>query len=301
MNPKPTVGCVGLGAMGAGMAANILDAGYDLRVVAHRKRSAIDALVARGAEESENCARLAQASDVILLCLPDSEAVEQVVGQMSDALARRHVLIDAGTSSPKATAGLHASLARRGVAFAESPLTGGAEQARNAELGALVGAQDDVFERIKPLLETFCAAVEHFGPVGTAGRAKLISNHLVLGMVALAFDSFHAAGQAGIDWAQLYRIMLPGAGNSTALRRIIGNAVEGDFQGYLFSVSNACKDLRCIAELGDELALSETLDGKARELFAAAERLGYGDRVISELFRNDLREELVAEIASARH
>ncbi len=285
------VGFIGLGAMGFGMAANLLAKDFQLTVIANRNRKPLEALLAQGAAEAKTYEDLAAASDVMLLCLPDSDVVERVVAGLQPSLHSGHTLVDTGTSSLTSTAKLAERLAAMGVAFAEAPLTGGTKQAEAGELGALVGAEDAVFARIEPVLRAFCAAVQHFGPVGAGGRAKLVNNYMVLGIAALVFEAFHAADVAGADWAKLYDVVIRGSGDSGVFRRVIGGALEEDFKGYIFTVKSAHKDLRYITEMNEQLGLVTPLNRAVLDIFARAEAEGYGDLMISELLRGDIRKQ----------
>ncbi len=286
------VGFIGLGAMGFGMASNLLAKGFGLSVIANRNRQPVEALLALGASESNSYEELAVASDVLILCLPDSDVVERVVAVLEPELRKGQILIDTGTSSLASTAKLAGRMEAIGVSFAEAPLTGGTKQAEAGELGALVGAEDAVFERIEPVLRAFCAAVQHFGPVGAGGRAKLVNNYMVLGIAALVLEAFHAADVAGADWAKLYDVVIRGSGDSGVFRRMIGGALEDDFKGYVFSVKAAHKDLRYITEMNEELGLATPLNKAVLDIFARAEAHGYGELMISELLRGNIRERL---------
>jgi len=296
MEKRYEIGFVGLGAIGSGIASNLLAAGHQLRVVAHRTRGVVELLKSGGAAECESYLRLAESSELIMLCLPNSDTVRTVVEQMASGLASRHIVVDTTTSLPSSSEKLHARLAALGVEFAEAPVAGGAMQAESGELGAMVGASDDVFHRIEPVLRCYCSSVEHFGPVGRASRAKLISNHLVLNMVALVYETFTAAAAVDIDWGKLYRPMLNGAGNSMVLRRIIGNAIEGNYDGYVFSVGNAHKDLEYISQLSKELGGEVELSDTALRLFRRAYEQGFGDRMISQLLHPDVRRKLSSDL-----
>ena len=286
------IGFIGLGAMGSGMAENLVKSNFPLHVFSQRARTAVDALVAMGACKWHSYTEVAAASDVIILCLPDSETVEAVVQQMLPILEQKHVVIDTGTSSSTSTAYIDELLTAKGGAFAEAPLTGGFAQAKAGTLGALVGAEQSVFEKIEPILRIFCKEVEHLGPVGTGGRAKLISNHLVLGMANLVYEAFHAADVVGVDWRKLYNIMLCGSGNSGVLQRMIGSAIDHNYQGYVFEVKHAHKDLKYISALNDELGERAQFNDNALKFYERAERLGFGGLMISELLRDDVRETL---------
>ena len=153
------IGLIGLGAMGAGMGRNLLAKGGGLQTMAHRDRSVIEALIADGATEHADAASVAAASDVVVLCLPNSTVVETVMEAMAPALRPGQMVIDTGTSALASTLALAERLAALDVEFAEAPLTGGAQQAAEGVLGALVGATPDGFARAAPVLAAFCERV----------------------------------------------------------------------------------------------------------------------------------------------
>jgi 3-hydroxyisobutyrate dehydrogenase-like beta-hydroxyacid dehydrogenase len=236
--------------MGFGIGVRLIAAGYPLCVVAHRNRAPVEALVARGAVEAADVEALASTCDVVILCLSNSAAVEQVVQRMTPHLAGGSIVIDTGTSDPNSTRRLAAGLAARGVSFADAPMTGGPEQAEKGEVGVLLGADAATQRAIMPVLNAFAARVAHFGPPGAGHAAKLISNYLVTGMIALVADAFRAADAMGVDRARLYEVMMLGSGNSGVLRKMAGPAVEhGDYDGYRFALANAAKDLGYYREM----------------------------------------------------
>ena len=292
MSGSNDIGFVGLGAMGFGMASNLLAKHGQLHVAGNRSRRSAAELVARGAQMFIDNAALAAASDTVILCLPDSNVVERVVAEMGDALGAGKTLIDTGTSSLLSTQRLARQLADRGVHFAEAPLTGGVDQARAGELGALVGAAPELFERIVPVLRRFCVSVQHFGPVGAGARAKFVNNYLVMGIVALVSEAFHVASMTGSDWDKLYDVVIRGSADSGVFRRIIGNARNGDFGGYVFSVKGALKDMEYITEMNASLGRATALNQAVLDFFTDAVEAGYGDRRLSELLRPEIRADL---------
>ena len=287
------IGLVGLGAMGAGMARNILTRTGALHTVAHRNRAVIDALVQDGAVEHPDAADLAQACDILLLCLPNSEVVEQTITRLRPALRPGHVVVDTGTSALRSTLEISRVLGEMDVQFAEAPLTGGARQAADAQLGALVGASSGTFARIEPVLSLFCSTVKHFGPVGAGAQAKFINNYMVMGIAALVAEAFHAAAESGIDWGDLYDVVECGSASSGVLQRIIGNARHGDFSGYVFSVANAAKDMRYIGEFLGDAGHATPLSEAVNDFFQRADRQGHGALRLSELLRPEIRTQLL--------
>ncbi len=286
----PRIGFVGAGIMGHGMASCLLRAGYPLQVVAHRNRKPIEDLVANGATEAENLEELASSSDVIILCVSNSDVVAEVVSDLTPHFRAGMVLVDTGTSNPTSTEQVARQLADLHVDFVEAPVTGGVTQAAAGELGALVGADEVTYAQIHPLLETFCAKVHHFGPPGAGNRAKLLNNYMVMGLIALVTETFTKADQANVDWQKLYDVVICGSADSGALRRIIGNALEGNFRGYVFDVKGALKDINYFCEM------AETMDGKSplataiQQVFEKAHAEGHGDRLVSELLSPELRK-----------
>lgn len=286
------IGFIGLGAMGFGMASNILAKHGQLNVVSNRNRVPVDALVANGAREYADSAKLAAASDVIILCLPNSEIVEQVIASMIPDLTSGKIVIDTGTSSLLSTQRLEQQLNSLGVQFAEAPVTGGIKQAEAGELGALVGATPEVFDLVKAVLRTFCVSIQHFGGVGAGARAKFVNNYMVMGIVALVTEAFHIAGLTGSDWDKLYDVVIRGSADSGVFRRIIGNAKDGDFGGYVFSVEGALKDMTYITEMNASLGRATPLNRAVLGFFTDAANAGYGDSLVSELLRPDIRQKL---------
>ncbi|MYI90126.1 MAG: NAD(P)-dependent oxidoreductase [Gammaproteobacteria bacterium] len=290
----------GLGAMGEGVAANLLRAGYTVNITVHRSREATDRLAALGATLHQSKSDAAKASEYVILCLPNSNVVEETINEIWYELDERYLVVDTGTSSVRQSLQLAERLGSRGIQFAEAPLAGGKVQAAAGELGAFVGCSNQTFERVEPLLKNFCASVQHFGPVGSGSSAKLISNYLVLGMVRLITETFHAADSLEVDWAKFYEIIRQGSSNSMALERMIGSILEDDdYGGYVFTVRNALKDSSYIAELGESISQA-VLGDAALKLFAEANELGFGDLQISELLRREVRHQL-SELSSEKN
>ena len=288
------IGFIGLGAMGHGMAANILAKHGQLMILGNRNRAPVEDLVSKGAMEAESAMALAEACDVILLCLPNSAVVERTVDQMGTALSAGKTLIDTGTSSRDSTLMLAKTVQNRFVLFAEAPLTGGKTQAENGELGALVGAEDDVFARVEPILNMVCASVQHFGPVGSGAAAKFVNNYMVMGIAAVVCEAFHVARLTDSDWSKLYDVVIRGSADSGVFRRIIGNAKDGDYEGYVFSVENALKDMGYITQMNASLGRNTTLNQAILQFFEDADADGHGQKLLSELMRPEVGETLFA-------
>lgn len=277
------IGFVGAGVMGHGMAARLLRAGYPVTVIAHRNRTPIDDLVAKGAEEARDYPALAARSDIIILCVSSSNVVETVIEALRPDLRAGMTVLDMGTSSPDSSRRLAAALEALEVAFVEAPVTGGIKQAAAGELGALVGADEDSFEAVRPLLACMCRTVHHFGPPGAGNTAKLLNNFMVFGIAALVTEAFDTARDAGIDWQKLYDVVVCGSADSGVLRRIIGSAVQGDYRGYVFSVEGSLKDMKYFGELSESMGGLSELGRAVTHVYERAAAEGRGGLLLSEL------------------
>ncbi|MGE3872660.1 MAG: NAD(P)-dependent oxidoreductase [Parvibaculaceae bacterium] len=277
------IGFIGLGLMGSGMAGHLMEAGHELWLMAHRNRSFIDPLLARGAHEAKDLATLARQSDTIILCLTSARVVEETVAGLEPYLRRGQIIIDTGTTAPETTRRLARELKARGVAYADAPMTGGPEQAARGEIGALIGADEKTLEAIAPVISCYASRLKHFGPPGSGHVAKLISNYLVTGMIGLVAEAFGAARKAQVDWKDLYEIMLNGSGNSGVLRKMMEPALAGDFDGYKFTLANAAKDIGYYSALAQELGQLTPLTEAVEQIFAKAVATGHGGRNVSHL------------------
>ena len=141
---KERVGFIGLGAMGSGMAANLLVKGFALTVLAHRSREAIDDLITKGASEVKSGRELALASDIVVICVTGSAQVEQAIkGTNGLASAGKPLLIiDCSTSDPSTTVSLAAELADIGITLIDAPLARTPKEAAEGKL--------DVMSRPRP-------------------------------------------------------------------------------------------------------------------------------------------------------
>lgn len=282
------IGLIGAGLMGHGMAVNMLAAGHELYVVAHRNREPIDDLVGRGALEAPSPAALVEEVDVVVLCVTGTPAAEKVIGDFKQNLRPGMLVIDTTTNACGGPEAFSEALAGLDVTYVEAPVTGGAQQAREGVLGAIVGCDTELPHKARDVLSCFCKQVEQFGPAGAGARAKLVSNFLALGTAALVIETFRKAKALGVDWHKLYELARHGSGRSVGFDRIAGSAIAGDFKGYRFSVNNSVKDLSYFEELAEQNGCNSDLLSALLGVFSDAASDGHGDRMISELLDPDL-------------
>lgn len=282
------IGLIGAGLMGHGMATNILAAGHELHVVAHRNRQPIEDLVSRGAVEAASPAALGALVDIVVLCVTGTPAAQKVINALTPVIQPGMLVIDTTTNTSGGPEAFSSTLARLDVTYVEAPVTGGAQQAREGVLGAIVGCDKDLPRDARDVLSCFCRQIEQFGPAGAGARAKLVSNFLALGTAALVIETFRKARALGVDWQKLYELAQHGSGKSVGLDRIAGGAVAGDFKGYKFSVDNSVKDLSYFADLAEKNSCNSDLIPALLDVFSSAASNGHGSRMISELLDPEL-------------
>ncbi|MFT5173219.1 MAG: 3-hydroxyisobutyrate dehydrogenase-like beta-hydroxyacid dehydrogenase [Gammaproteobacteria bacterium] len=278
------LGFVGAGLMGHGMAKSLLAAGHDLTVLAHRNRAPVDDLVQRGATEARSLQCLArQAVDVVFLCLPNSDVVQSVVEQLVPDLRAGAIIVDSTTSHPLRTRQLHGQLAERSIDLVDAPITGGPKHAENAQLTALVGADDAVFTVIEPLLHTFASTVLHMGGPAAGHTAKLLNNAITNTTSALLAEVYSVAREHGVDWRKLHQAMMGGAANSGTLAKMVAPALDGDFGGHAFALANAEKDARYYCTFRESNGEASLIMRAVQATLAGYCARGLGDKHFSEL------------------
>ena len=193
------------------------------------------------------------------------------------------MVIDTTTNEQDGPEELAACLKEVGGHYVEAPVTGGVNQAKDGVLGAIVGCDEADLKRAKDVLSGFCTKIERFGPVGMGARAKLVSNFLALGTATLVVETFKQARSLGVDWKKLYELAQLGSGNSSGLQRIVGNALKGDYRGYVFSIENTVKDFSYICKLAENNGDVPNLAPVMRSIYERALAHGHGDRMLSEL------------------
>lgn len=282
-----TVGMIGLGLMGHGIARNLLAKGFGLRFVVHRDRSRLADLVAAGAQERETFAALAQGTPVVLLCVTGTPQVESIVygeGGLLGAMAEGSIVIDASTAEPASTARIRADFAARGVAYIDAPLARTPKEAEEGRLNTMVGASETDLERVRPILAAYCENVIHVGPPGHGHVLKLINNMLSMTTACAVAEAAAAAAKAGLALPKVFQLLSAGAVNSGVLQLTLGRAIEGDLGGLKFTLANAQKDLRYYTHLTEQLATTSHLAEATHQTLVQANNLGLGERYVASLF-----------------
>ncbi|MGE3307918.1 MAG: NAD(P)-dependent oxidoreductase [Rhizobiaceae bacterium] len=282
---KERIGFVGLGLMGHGMAANILRKGFPLTVIAHRKREAVDNLVSQGATEAKDVRGLAEASDIVVLCVTGSPEVEQVINGADGLASARRALtvIDCSTSDPSSTIRLAADLAARGITLVDAPLSRTPKEAAAGTLDVMCGGDAETFARIRPLLETFAGKIVHTGPVGSGHTMKLLNNFVSLGYAALYSEALMLGAKAGLTPQVFDSVIRGGRMDNLFYQTFFRWVLERDPDAHRFAIRNGLKDLTYLSGFANAAGVANPLGAAVRNAFATAVGTGAGDRFVPML------------------
>lgn len=283
---KPTIGFIGVGLMGHGMAKNIVEAGYPLRVMAHRKRDAVEDLIGRGAVEVASPREMAETCEIIFLCVTGSPQVEGAIRGTDGILAGLQpgaIVVDCSTADPVSTLALAAELEAAGGHMADAPLSRTPKEAWEGTLDAMVGASPEVFARIKPVIETWAGVIVHLGEVGLGHKMKLINNFLGMGYGVLYSEAMALARKSGLSAEQFDSVIRPGRLSNGFYETFMKWTLEKDENAHRFAISNAHKDMAYLANLAVSVGAVNPMQSVVKNAYAAMDAAGEGERYVPML------------------
>ncbi len=288
----PKIGFIGLGQMGSNMVQCLQANGYDVTVLARNSATTAEA-IARGAKEAATPKALAEASDIIMLCVTTSDVVESLIYGDDGILAgvkEGAVVIDYGTSIPASTQKIGADLAAKGAGMLDAPLGRTPMHAKDGLLNIMAAGDKSTFDKVKPVLDEQGENVFYLGALGAGHTTKLINNFMGMTTVCAMSQAFAVADKAGIDGQQLFDIMSSGPSNSPFMQFCKKYAVDG-VSDLGFSINNASKDIRYFVQMTEDMgARSHIAEGTSTNLQAAL-KAGLGDGNVPEIFDMFLKED----------
>jgi len=280
-----TIGFIGLGLMGRAMVQCLQDAGYGMVVLGNRDRTGVQDAVARGASEASSARALAEASDVVMLCMGTSDQVESRIYGEDGVLAgigAGKTVIDFGTSLPASTLKIGAAMAAKGATYLDAPLGRTPAHAKDGKLNIMCAGDTDAFEAVKPLLDVLGENVFHLGALGNGHTIKLINNAYAMTTACAMAEAFAMADTAGIDRAALHGVMAAGPNHSGMMDFIRNYATLGQID-LAFSVTNAAKDVGYYRQMAQDLGLQSRMSGAADATLREARDGGDGGLMIPEM------------------
>jgi 3-hydroxyisobutyrate dehydrogenase-like beta-hydroxyacid dehydrogenase len=247
------IGFIGLGEMGKWMAINIAKAGFPLTVYDIRPEPAKE-LVAKGAEAAENPAGVAKKAGCVLMSLPDTEDVQEVIfgkNGLTDGLSSAAIVVDLSTIHYLATLKIAEDLSARGVTFIDAPVSGMEARAKDATLTIMVGGDPDTVEKIRPVLGAIGNNIVYMGKSGNGQLTKLVNQLLFNISCAAMAEILPMAVKLGLEPDAVCNVVTTGTGQTWANKFFTPYILQNNFKpGY--SLIRAYKDMACAAEISGQ-------------------------------------------------
>ena len=275
------IGFIGLGAMGLPMAGHLVRAGHDV-TVASRGRGPIDAAVSQGATDGGSPRGVAEASEVIVLCVPNSPDVAEVVDAMLPVLGPGKTVVDCSTIDPEVERAQHARVGEAGAHYLEAPLSGGTAGAQKGTLTLMVGGDPGVLADTEPALEPFAALIVHVGGPGMGQVVKLCNQLIYAAQMTATAEATALAVKSGVDMRKLFEVLTHATGDCVAVRTRLpvpgvvpeSPASNGWAPGFMTDLM--AKDLDLAMAYAVRAGVPVATTAAARQLLTATSTAGYG-------------------------
>jgi len=274
------VAFLGLGIMGAPMAANLVRAGVDVTVWNRTAERAERFAAEHGARSAPTPAEATRDADIAITMVPDVPEVEAVLfgpDGAAEGLGDGDVAIDMSTIAPTASVAIGERLREQGIAFLDAPVSGSRPKAEDATLTIMAGGEADDFERAKPVLEGMGQLVVHVGPQGHGSLVKLINNTLAAINAAALAEALVLARDAGIDTDALRQVVARSSGASTMLDLKAEPMLEHDY-APLFKLEHMLKDVRHFLTEARRRGTPNEFGTAAERLYAWSDEQGLGSQ-----------------------
>jgi 3-hydroxyisobutyrate dehydrogenase/2-hydroxy-3-oxopropionate reductase len=274
-----TLGFLGLGIMGYPMARNLLRAGHSVAVWSN---TAAKARRLAEAEKAEFCAtpkQVAEAAEIIFLCVGDTAMSERVTlgpDGILDGVRAGSIVADCSTVAPSYARRAAAALAEKGAHFLDTPVTGSKPGAEGGTLTIMVGGDAAIYEKLKPYLEPWGKLVYYCGGIGLGLHAKLTQNLILSNLLQAFNEGLVLATRAGVDPELMIEILNNSAARSGMISFKAPYVLRRDFSTN-FSTRWMHKDIGLMLETGAELGVPLPLTGLTRQLVQVAISEGYAD------------------------
>jgi 3-hydroxyisobutyrate dehydrogenase len=270
---------LGLGVMGAGMAHNLLKAGFPLTVY-NRTLAKAEPLAARGAQVAATPREAAAHAAIIIAMVGDDEASRAIwlgdAGALAGA-APDAVLIECSTLSPAWVRELAGRATARGLGFLDAPVTGSKDAAEAGELRLFVGGDAPVIERARPALEAISQRITHLGPNGAGAIMKLVNNLMSAVQTLALAEGLALAERAGLDMQQVVPLIINGSPGSPIVKGKAARMAARDYGDTQFALKWMHKDATYALRAADECGAALPTVAVAREVYQLARNHGFGD------------------------
>ena len=283
---KPTVGFIGVGLMGHGLAKNILLGGHELWIKGNRNRVPVESLIGMGAHEAESVAEMVQDCDVIHLCLSNSKQVEDIIRGSDGILENAKdglIVVDTSTALPDSTVSLAEELAAEGMAMVDAPLGRTPKEAEAGQVDAMIGGDLETVAKVTPIIDCWAGTIKHIGPVGSGHRMKLVMNFLAMSFGALYSEALSMSAKSGIAPQIFQEVIGPSRMGSGFFETFMQGAVGRDPEAHKFALVNALKDISYAHQMATDTGVVGLMSGAAKQYYTYVSAHGGGQENLPAL------------------
>jgi 3-hydroxyisobutyrate dehydrogenase len=269
---------LGLGVMGAPMAAHLAGAGHDVTVYNRTAAKAEAWVAANGGAWAATPRAAAEGCDFVMACVGNDDDLRSVVTGDDGALAGMGagaIFVDHTTVSATVTRELAEEGAEKGIGWVDAPVSGGQAGAENGQLAIMCGGEDAHFAAAEPVIAAYAKATVHFGPVGAGQLTKMVNQICIAGLVQAMSEGLYFAMKAGLDPKKVAELVSQGAGGSWQLQNRAGTMVDNHFD-HGFAVDWMRKDLGIAIGQAREVGVSLPVTALVDQFYADVQQLGGG-------------------------
>ena len=280
------LGFIGVGNMGAGMANNLIRAGHSL-TIHELVRERATPLLEQGAKWADSPKDVAEASEITFTSLPaplDVEAVALGEGGILEGAKAGSVFVDLSSNSVSLVRRMSEVFAAKGVDMLDAPVSGGVSGARSGRLAIMVGGDEAVFQRVKPVLDDFGDNVVYCGNIGAGSVCKLMHNTISSITSQAISELFTLGAKAGVELKPMWETVRRGAGGIHGLPDTwFKGDFDPDWERGFFAVRLMRKDVGLATQLARELDVPMPLANLAEQEMVQAINRGWGDDPTSKV------------------
>jgi 3-hydroxyisobutyrate dehydrogenase len=279
MTTLPRIGFIGLGLMGQAFTKRLVESGFKVAgydIVADKVKTA----AGHGVMPASSPAAVAQASDIILVCVTSTHAVEEAVlgkGGVAETSGAGKILVDHSTTEIDETKRFAGELAKRaGMAWVDAPVSGGPTAAAAGTLAIMAGGEEAAIRKVEPVMAKLAARFTHMGPVGAGQVTKMINQVLVLTNYCVIAEALRLGEKCGIDVAKIPEALASGHAGSNLLRDLTPRMVARDFAPRGFA-RQVLKDLDMVHDLSKDMKAPTPMADQAASLFRILVARGHAE------------------------
>jgi 3-hydroxyisobutyrate dehydrogenase len=279
------LGYIGIGLMGKPMVLRLLAAGHEVTVW-NRSRDKLTPAVEKGATTAASPADVARASEIVMMCVTDQAAAEQVLfGKHGVAAGARAglVMVDFSSIAPAAAVAFAKRLEKQGVALIDAPVSGGVPGAEKGTLAVMAGGPADAIERVRPVVAHLAQRFTRMGDSGAGQATKLCNQVIVAALMAVIAEAVRLAEGAGVDATKLPEALKGGFADSLPLQIFGARMAARTFEPSLGAGRLMLKDLSNALDFAAAHGVPLPMAAAAREMYRLLESQGKIDREISAL------------------